>query len=498
MDFFRTHYGPTLRAFEALDPAPRGGPADRPARPGPEVRPQRRHRADRHHRRLPGDRDCSEVIPTGDPGGGNDPTESTREHSHGFDETRSRPPPEVLWGRRPRGVLSGLRRSPSCSPRGASAPGRRTYPRPVPVDDRRVLKAGARLNMKEQFVEGEYASILWTAETSRERVRIGHRHLRHPRRQDCGPVVHGEVTPRSDGAGMSWAARPGHPVIRRSTRRTRPEPGPHVAPVGRVEVSPCVPQQPRPRRPAAAAQHLVRRRTTARVLLVRVGARSRGTARSRSPSTPRRCRSSGGSRRAVPRRASAPRRSSPGRGRRGSPASASAARRPRGSGASARTVAAAAARLPLGLGRQPAAGPAAVRLGLVPVDVDHRPVRLQRHPAVEVARAASRPRRAASTPGARPPAASRQAQPGVGPQLAAAVAAVLDERGELGLGHRRARDGERRAARPGGPTSRCRRRTARPARRRAGTCRRGPRRRRAAGPPPRSRERAGPTRAARG
>src|SRR5262249_58831205 len=42
-------------------------------------------------------------------------------------------------------------------------------------------------------------------------------------------------------------------------------------------------------------------------------------------------------------------------------------------------------RLPLGLGREAPSGPAAIRLGLVPADVDHRAVRLQRYPAVEVA-----------------------------------------------------------------------------------------------------------------
>src|SRR5262249_26257611 len=98
-------------------------------------------------------------------------------------------------------------------------------------------------------------------------------------------------------------------------------------------------------------------------------------------------------------------------------------------------------RLPLGLGGQPPSSPATIRLRLVPVDVQHRPMRLQRHPVIEVA----------------PPPAVRLVLPvdrlrGPGfltpapallpPQLAAPIAILLDEGGELGLGDRRAGDGK--------------------------------------------------------
>jgi hypothetical protein len=98
--------------------------------------------------------------------------------------------------------------------------------------------------------------------------------------------------------------------------------------------------------------------------------------------------------------------------------------------------------LPLGFGRQPPAGPAAVGLGLIPVDVEDRPVRLQRQPAVEVA---PKPALCLTPPvqrllGSRrllPVPASRT------PQLRTAIPIGFHERGELALGHRRAGDGER-------------------------------------------------------
>src|SRR5262249_39150851 len=120
--------------------------------------------------------------------------------------------------------------------------------------------------------------------------------------------------------------------------------------------------------------------------------------------------------------------------------------------------------LPLGLGRQPAAGPAAVGVRLVPVDVQHRPVRFQRHPAVEGAPppaappappprpptppapppplpAASASPPASSTPpgGSRPPPRTRRTRPASPPPGRWRTA----------------------AARPGAPTFHCRRRTAR-------------------------------------
>src|SRR5262249_49359888 len=99
-------------------------------------------------------------------------------------------------------------------------------------------------------------------------------------------------------------------------------------------------------------------------------------------------------------------------------------------------------RLPLGLGRQPSPGPATIRLRLVPVDVQNRPVWFQRHPAVEVT----------------PLPAVHLASPVDGvlgsgllapvpalltPEVTAMVAAILDESDELTLGDRGAGNGER-------------------------------------------------------
>ena len=56
-------------------------------------------------------------------------------------------------------------------------------------------KPGAAFSMKRQFVEGDYAYILWTAETARQRVRVGHGHVRCAGRQDRSPVIHRQDYP---------------------------------------------------------------------------------------------------------------------------------------------------------------------------------------------------------------------------------------------------------------------------------------------------------------
>src|SRR5215469_14478799 len=56
-------------------------------------------------------------------------------------------------------------------------------------------KPGAAFSMKQQFVEGDYAYILWTAETARQRVRVGHGHVRCAGRQDRSPVIHRQDYP---------------------------------------------------------------------------------------------------------------------------------------------------------------------------------------------------------------------------------------------------------------------------------------------------------------
>src|SRR5206468_1636602 len=93
-------------------------------------------------------------------------------------------------------------------------------------------------------------------------------------------------------------------------------------------------------------------------------------------------------------------------------------------------------RLPLRLRRQAAPRPAAIGLGLVPAHVEDGAMRLQSQPAVEVA---PLPAIARTTPVDRPLGADHGAPPPAlfAPQLAAAVAAVLHESGELVLGHRR-------------------------------------------------------------
>jgi ketosteroid isomerase-like protein len=47
-------------------------------------------------------------------------------------------------------------------------------------------KPGARFSLEQQVVEGDYAYILWTAETADN----GYRHGCRTRREDRGPVVH--------------------------------------------------------------------------------------------------------------------------------------------------------------------------------------------------------------------------------------------------------------------------------------------------------------------
>src|SRR4051794_38082549 len=51
-------------------------------------------------------------------------------------------------------------------------------------------KPGAAFNMKQQFVEGDYAYIFVDRRDGRQRVRIGNGHLPRARWQDRGPVIH--------------------------------------------------------------------------------------------------------------------------------------------------------------------------------------------------------------------------------------------------------------------------------------------------------------------
>jgi ketosteroid isomerase-like protein len=51
-------------------------------------------------------------------------------------------------------------------------------------------KPGTAFSMKQQFVEGDYAYILWTAETADDVYGVGHGHVRRAGRQNYGPVIH--------------------------------------------------------------------------------------------------------------------------------------------------------------------------------------------------------------------------------------------------------------------------------------------------------------------
>jgi ketosteroid isomerase-like protein len=51
-------------------------------------------------------------------------------------------------------------------------------------------KPGAVFSMKRQSVEGEYAYILWTAETADNVYEVGDGHIRRAERQDRDAVIH--------------------------------------------------------------------------------------------------------------------------------------------------------------------------------------------------------------------------------------------------------------------------------------------------------------------
>ena len=53
-------------------------------------------------------------------------------------------------------------------------------------------KPGAAFNMRQQFVDGDYAFILWTAETADNVYELGYGHVLCTRRQDHGSVIRGQ------------------------------------------------------------------------------------------------------------------------------------------------------------------------------------------------------------------------------------------------------------------------------------------------------------------
>src|SRR4030095_11181748 len=92
---------------------------------------------------------------------------------NGFDERRSRPPLKVFWRGRPQGILSdyapgAVLFTPDGPLRGADAI--------TPLFQAMIAefgKPGATLSMKQQSIEGDYAYILWTAETADNVYELG-------------------------------------------------------------------------------------------------------------------------------------------------------------------------------------------------------------------------------------------------------------------------------------------------------------------------------------
>jgi len=62
-----------------------------------------------------------------------------------------------------------MRRAPSCSQKTGRVGGRRNQAA-VRSSDRRVWEPGATSKMKQQLVDGDYAYVLWTAETAENRT----------------------------------------------------------------------------------------------------------------------------------------------------------------------------------------------------------------------------------------------------------------------------------------------------------------------------------------
>src|SRR5262245_8974438 len=96
--------------------------------------------------------------------------------------------------------------------------------------------------------------------------------------------------------------------------------------------------------------------------------------------------------------------------------------------------------LPFGLGRQSAFGPPAIGFGLIPVDVDHRQIGLERNPLIENSALPVVFARGAPVNWMRGARALAPAPALIAPQFAATVTGVVHKLGEFGLGDRRPRD----------------------------------------------------------
>src|SRR3990172_6047892 len=227
--------------------------------------------------------------------------------------------------------------------------------------------------------------------------------------------------------------------------------GEHIAPVGSVEIAPGVAQQRRARRMTAAAQHLVVAEPRLRVFLIRVANEVRIRVEPVRGPFPNVAEQLAAAPRAVPRLE----RSHICRGVAGAEKIGA-----RGIGSLVTPwVSALALRIarrgrrglfPLGLARQPASGPAAPRICLVPVDVDDRRVKRQRlQPVVDaVLPRASLPdpingcsgeRRIAPLPAC------------IAPPVAPLVSTGVDECGKFAVGDRGARNRKRGEGDAGGP-----------------------------------------------